>query len=116
MARLATQCAQHPDRRAIGVCVVTGRAICAECSTQYRGVNYSKEGLEQYLAEQSGPAAGGAGVVAAAGWALLVLAAPVAGWVMWRGVDLLGQWIVDLMQAGRVVASWRAWGLTGGVG
>lgn len=39
-------CANHPDRRAIGVCIITGKAICGECSTRYEGVNYSKEGLE----------------------------------------------------------------------
>ena len=38
-------CANHPQRAAIGVCVITGVAICGECSTRYEGVNYSKEGL-----------------------------------------------------------------------
>lgn len=38
-------CAFHQDRAAIGVCVITKQPICAECSTRYEGVNYSKEGL-----------------------------------------------------------------------
>lgn len=38
-------CSFHVDREAIGVCVITKKPICAECSTRYEGVNYSKEGL-----------------------------------------------------------------------
>ncbi|MFW6157899.1 MAG: hypothetical protein ACOC8E_00910 [Planctomycetota bacterium] len=40
------RCVNHPDRAAIAVCVITKKPICAECSTRYNGVNYSKEGLE----------------------------------------------------------------------
>ena len=39
-------CVNHPQRPAIGICVITHAAICGECSTRYEGVNYSKEGLE----------------------------------------------------------------------
>lgn len=39
-------CTNHPDRVAIGLCMVTRKPICAECSTRYNGVNYSREGLE----------------------------------------------------------------------
>jgi hypothetical protein len=45
MAIRSAYCKYHPDRRAIGVCVVLKVPICAECSTRYEGVNYSKEGL-----------------------------------------------------------------------
>ncbi len=38
-------CRNHPERPAIGVCVMTQQAICGECSTRYEGVNYSREGL-----------------------------------------------------------------------
>jgi hypothetical protein len=38
-------CHNHPERPALGICVITKQAICAECSTRYEGVNYSKEGL-----------------------------------------------------------------------
>jgi hypothetical protein len=44
-------CLNHPGRPAIGVCVITRQAICAECSTRYEGVNYSREGL-RVLQEQ----------------------------------------------------------------
>ncbi|HEY1684657.1 MAG TPA: hypothetical protein VGG19_07845 [Tepidisphaeraceae bacterium] len=39
-------CTNHPQRAAIGVCVITKKAICGECSTRYNGVNYSIEGLQ----------------------------------------------------------------------
>jgi hypothetical protein len=39
-------CVNHPQRAAIGICVVTRKPICGECSTRYEGVNYSREGLE----------------------------------------------------------------------
>jgi hypothetical protein len=39
-------CINHPDRPAVGRCVITHVPICAECSTQYDGVNYSRQGLE----------------------------------------------------------------------
>ena len=45
MALKKTFCLNHPDRPAIGICVITGQAICEECSTRYEGVNYSREGL-----------------------------------------------------------------------
>ncbi len=32
-------CFQHPDREAIGICVVCRRPICAECSTPIEGIN-----------------------------------------------------------------------------
>jgi hypothetical protein len=46
MALKRQTCIHHPDRPAIGVCVLTRRPICGECSTRYEGVNYSREGLE----------------------------------------------------------------------
>lgn len=54
MAIQRKNCANHPDRRAIGVCVITGKAICAECSTRYEGVNYSKEGLRLLREQRAG--------------------------------------------------------------
>ena len=38
-------CSNHPQRVAIGACVITGTPICGECSTRYEGINYSREGL-----------------------------------------------------------------------
>ncbi len=45
MAIQRAVCVHHADRPAIGVCIVTKKHICAECSTRIDGVNYSKEGL-----------------------------------------------------------------------
>ncbi|MBN1809369.1 MAG: hypothetical protein JW909_09905 [Planctomycetes bacterium] len=53
MALKKEMCINHPDRPAIGVCVMTGKAICAECSTRYEGVNYSKEGLRMLQAQRA---------------------------------------------------------------
>lgn len=46
-------CAIHRDRQAIGVCVMTQKPICAECSTRYEGVNYSREGLRLLKAQRA---------------------------------------------------------------
>ncbi len=32
-------CAQHPDREALGICVMCRRPVCAECSTPIEGIN-----------------------------------------------------------------------------
>ncbi|MDH5509134.1 MAG: hypothetical protein OEZ32_02150 [Nitrospinota bacterium] len=40
-------CVNHPERPAIGECVITKKPICPECSTRYEGVNYSREGLAE---------------------------------------------------------------------
>jgi hypothetical protein len=55
-------CANHPQRPAIGVCVMTHKPMCGECSTRYEGVNYSKEGLrllQQQRAEAKRAGRGG---------------------------------------------------------
>ena len=36
---LRPQCFQHPDREALGICIVCRRPICAECSTPIEGIN-----------------------------------------------------------------------------
>ena len=53
MALKKTFCLNHPDRPAIGICVITGQAICEECSTRYEGVNYSRDGLRILQARRS---------------------------------------------------------------
>lgn len=105
MHALARHCFRHEDRAAIGVCVVTGRAICAECSTQYRGVNYSKEGLAQFLAEQRSRS--GAGRPALWVLIILVLASPLAVYMSWLSLETVGQLLVDMMQAGDREGVWR---------
>lgn len=52
-------CSNHPQRPAIGVCVMTRVPICGECSTRYEGVNYSKEGLRLLQQQRAVATAGG---------------------------------------------------------
>ncbi len=96
MSALARHCFRHPDRAAIGVCVVTRRAICEECSTRHQGVNYSKEGLAQFLAEQrQAEGKSGRGVGA---WVLLGLLSAPSAYLMWLGLAMFGEALVDLLQ------------------
>lgn len=76
-------CANHPDRLAIGVCVITRKPICAECSTRYEGVNYSKEGLrivEERRKASAGAVGWGARLISACLW----LAAPALLFLLYR--------------------------------
>lgn len=38
-ASVGGRCQYHPDRNGIGVCVECRQVICAECTTQFDGVN-----------------------------------------------------------------------------
>jgi hypothetical protein len=71
-------CSNHPQRAAIGVCVVTSVAICSECSTRYEGVNYSTEGLRLLRARRAAAAGQGRG----SRWAMVVMA------IAWVSVPL----------------------------
>ncbi|MEM1097198.1 MAG: hypothetical protein AAGH92_00275 [Planctomycetota bacterium] len=97
MAKLARFCSRHPDRPAIGVCVITGRAICAECSTQYQGVNYSKEGLAEYLASQSPEekTTGGLDLWVVA----LAIVSPVMAWAAFAALGATGGLVIDFIQS-----------------
>jgi hypothetical protein len=35
----AVHCYQHPQRLGIGICVECRQVVCAECSTQFEGIN-----------------------------------------------------------------------------
>jgi hypothetical protein len=90
-------CVNHPQRKAIGVCVMTGKAICAECSTRHEGVNYSKEGLAMRLAQQRDAEQGGRGARVGAMVALLFSPAMLAAaygmyWYTFRLMIDLQQW------------------------
>lgn len=99
---LVKHCDRHPQRLAVGVCVVTRRAICRECSTQYQGVNYSKEGLEQLLAGQRRQQH-------RRGWLdrllfiLLLAALPLSLYLTYQGFNLSGQMIVDIMHREQMI-------------
>lgn len=84
MAIARQHCVNHPDRPAIGVCIMTKRPICGECSTRYEGVNYSREGLEMLHAQraQERGRSGGGGRVASV---VAVLASPLAGYLLYLG-------------------------------
>lgn len=82
---------------AIGICVITKRAICAECSTQYKGVNYSKEGLE-ILLEQERSQEEKVGWLTRVAIVLLVAGAPLGLAVVYWTVKWTGQGIIDVFQ------------------
>ena len=89
----------HTDRAAIGVCMITGKAICAECSTRYDGVNYSREGLEILRRRRtagrrkSGFSWGAVGLLAA-------LASPGMAWLLFVAYELCFEALIDLSQLG----------------
>jgi hypothetical protein len=72
MAMQQRYCTNHPQRLAIGVCVMTQRPICSECSTRYEGVNYSREGLQLLQAQRQAALAKGS-------WIQSLLS--VMGWI-----------------------------------
>ena len=81
-------------------CVVTQQAICAECSTPYEGVNYSKDGLARHLAtlkKQQPSARSGLGVAIA----LVLIAAP-AFYASWQSVRLIGAGLIVQIEAKEV--------------
>jgi hypothetical protein len=90
-------CVNHADRPAIGVCVMTRKGICAECSTRYEGVNYSKEGLA-ILKERRAAAAkrqGGERHLAAA---LAVLGSPLCLYLLYLFYVMAFTALVDVQQ------------------
>lgn len=72
MALKRQACANHPDRDALGVCVVTRQPLCSECATLHEGVLHSRQALEA-MREARAKAASGNG--AAARWLLAALLA-----------------------------------------
>jgi hypothetical protein len=47
MAAVATFCAHHPDRPGHALCMECRRVVCAECATDWQGINYCAPCLEQ---------------------------------------------------------------------
>ncbi|MAE63487.1 MAG: hypothetical protein CMJ18_04375 [Phycisphaeraceae bacterium] len=96
MALKRQTCVNHPDRAAIGICVITRKAICAECSTRYEGVNYSKEGLrivQQRREAEAGRAGRGGFVVV-----LSIVVSPLLLYLLHLFYLLLFNWFIDLNQ------------------
>jgi len=89
-------CVNHPQRKAVGVCVMTGKAICNECSTRYKGVNYSREGLEMLKARrQAQPGAGGR-----VGLVVALLSSPLLLGALLLFFFYSFVWMIDLQQVG----------------
>lgn len=72
MAIQQRYCVNDPQRLAIGVCLMTRKAICDKCSTRYEGVNYNREGL-LLLQQQRAAAAQRAARAGAAGRSIATL-------------------------------------------
>ena len=90
-------CMNHPDRAAIGICVMTRKPICGECSTRYEGVNYSREGLELLHKERNALAAkrpGRGRALAVLVWAL----APVMVYLVYAGFLTTVTLFMDLLR------------------
>jgi hypothetical protein len=47
MVPASGRCRYHPERMGIGVCVECRNVICAECSTQFEGINRCAHCLAQ---------------------------------------------------------------------
>lgn len=99
MAVIQKTCANHADRRAIGVCKMTGKAICAECSTRYEGVNYSKEGLEILKRERAGETAKPKITHRFTASTGALMAAPLMTWMTFQFFRISFEWIIDFYQA-----------------
>jgi len=87
MASPAVHCYQHPQRLGIGICVECRQVVCAECSTQFEGINRCARCLAKMAPKKSARSAfheWGALSVAGALGALGLLfggAVLVAGWI-----------------------------------
>jgi hypothetical protein len=93
---LQRTCVNHPDRKAIGVCVMTGQAICNECSTRYEGVNYSKQGLAQLKAQRQNEVASNLSGWRIVGWLISPLLLAAMFGFFWYSFAIL----IDLQQWG----------------
>jgi hypothetical protein len=90
-------CTNHPDRPAIGVCVITRKAICVECSTRYEGVNYSKEALailQQRRAAAAKSGRGGQLALTVLAWCL----APVMVYLLYFAYVVAANALINLLR------------------
>lgn len=100
MAIKKKTCVNHPERPAIGVCVITKRPICAECSTRYEGVNYSKEGL-RILQQRRAAAARKVGFLNRMAGILAVLLSPVFFYLLYLFYFVGFRALISLQQVWR---------------
>lgn len=86
---LSGRCTYHPDRAAVGVCVLCRTVICIECSTPIDGINYCVKCIEK-MSEARRPSRFAGREIHPL--SLLILAVTLAGlWLYWVGLaSLLG--------------------------
>jgi hypothetical protein len=97
MALQRQSCVNHPDRAAIGVCFVTKKPICAECSTRYEGVNYSKEALE-ILRQERAAAAKESGSRRGMLALLMICLSPLLLYAHYLFFNLASSMLIDIQQ------------------
>ncbi|GJM24070.1 MAG: hypothetical protein DHS20C16_04850 [Phycisphaerae bacterium] len=97
MALQKRMCANHEDRIAIGVCVITKAPICAECSTRYEGVNYSREGLAILKEQRAKASASGMGHKAS-GVLIGLLLSPLLIYAHFLFFEFATSFFIDLHQ------------------
>ena len=88
MAASATRCAHHPDRPGHALCMACRKVVCAECATDWEGINDCATCLAgRRAASGSGARLPGWLALAAASLVLLMLAVQLG---VWTGVFLAG--------------------------
>lgn len=88
MAPAATNCAHHPDRPGHARCMECHRVVCAECATDWQGINYCAPCLarRREVARVLRPWPGRITLLVASGLLAVVLTRLIA----WTGVFLAG--------------------------
>jgi hypothetical protein len=86
MAASATRCAHHPDRPGHALCMACRKVVCAECATDWEGINYCATCLAgRRAAASSGARLPGWLALTAVSLTLLLLAVRL---MVWTGVLL----------------------------
>ncbi|MBX9656713.1 hypothetical protein K2Y11_24105 [bacterium] len=97
MALTRRNCMNHPERAAIGICVITQKPICGECATRIDGVNYSKEGL-RILQERRNTSRGKVDWKARLFVMALVIAVPFSAALLFQFYEAGLHFMVDMDQ------------------
>ena len=87
MIAQAVHCHHHPQRLGIGICVECRQVVCAECSTQFEGINRCARCLAKMAPRQAekrsfrewGPVS--------------ILGALCCGGLLYGGLVLLASWV-----------------------
>ncbi|MBS2030528.1 MAG: hypothetical protein JST54_21680 [Deltaproteobacteria bacterium] len=87
MLNQAVHCYQHPQRLGIGICVECRQVVCAECSTQFEGINRCARCLQKMA-----PKAQTAGALREWG-PVSILGALFSLAILYGGAQLAAHWI-----------------------